>query len=330
MTSHSPTSHNTITRVVVKAIFRTRVITFFTLAAIAPIFSLTAHAQTLRFAWPDGASAKVQTRSQGRRATKNDETRTWDMSADFTMRIQRTGERVVISRDGFTGWKGTFPPSFGGGAERFVDMIPTMIASTTGTFIGIEGHETARKLMTSSVEQSGKLDPKARTVFESISSDAGLRSIASDHWSILVNLWEQVELDPSAYYEIRNVTQVPQLGGGEIEITGTIQFVKEVPCSQGRNDRQCVQFRAETGADQKQVKKLMESLLQKAGAGQPRITVFDQRFKVEIVVDKKTMLPQQLSITRLHTFDFEMQGRSEGVSEEITKTYTFAWTMPEN
>ena len=163
-----------------------------------------------------------------------------------------------------------------------------------------------------------------------MTSDAGLRAIASDHWSILVNFWQQVDLDPAAYYEIRNVTSVPQLGGGEIEITGTMQFVKEIPCAAGRDDRRCVQFRSETGADQKQVKKILESLLQKAGAGQPKLTVFDQRFKVDIIVEKKTMLPQQLTITRLHTFDFEMEGRSEGVSEEITKTYTFAWTMPEN
>ena len=143
MTSHGPTSHSSIAHVIVKTIYQTRVITFLTLAAILPIFGLTGHAETLRFAWPDGAWAKVQTRSQGRRAIKNDETRTWDMSADFTMRIQRTGERVVISREGFTGWKGTFPPSFGGGAERFVDMIPAMIVSTDGAFIGIEGHATA-------------------------------------------------------------------------------------------------------------------------------------------------------------------------------------------
>ena len=307
-----------------------RVITFLMLAAILPSLKFTGHAETLRFAWPDGASAKVQTRSHGRRVIKNDETRTWDMSADFTMRIKRTGDRVVISRDGFSGWKGTFPPSFGGGAERFVDMIPTLIVSTDGTFIGIEGHETARKLMASAVQQSGGLDPKARTIFESMTSDAGLRAIASDHWSILVNFWQQVELDPAAFYEIRNVTPVPQLGGGEIEITGTIQFVKEVPCTTGRDDRRCAQFRSETGADQKQVKKILESLLQKAGAGQPKLTVFDQRFKVDIIVEKKTMLPQQLTITRLHTFDFEMGGRSEGVSEEITKTYTFTWTIPEN
>ena len=128
MTSHAPASLISIARVIVK-------ITFFTLAAILPIFGLTGHAETLRFAWPDGASAKVQTRSQGRRATKNDETRTWDMSADFTMRIQRTGERVVISREGFTGWKGTFPPSFGGGAERFFrhDSDPDRVAGFAWT-----------------------------------------------------------------------------------------------------------------------------------------------------------------------------------------------------
>ena len=41
------------------------------------ILSSTADAQTLKFAWPDGASAKVQARSQGRRTTQNN-TRNWD------------------------------------------------------------------------------------------------------------------------------------------------------------------------------------------------------------------------------------------------------------
>ena len=48
------------------------------------IFRSTAHAQTLKFAWPDDASAKVQARSQGRRTTQNN-TRNWDMTSDFTM-----------------------------------------------------------------------------------------------------------------------------------------------------------------------------------------------------------------------------------------------------
>ena len=45
-------------------------------------FSSNAHAQTLTFAWPDGASAKVQARSQGRRTIQNN-TRNWDMTSDL-------------------------------------------------------------------------------------------------------------------------------------------------------------------------------------------------------------------------------------------------------
>lgn len=306
MTSRGPTPH----------IFLTRVITFFTLAAM---LSTTGHAETLTFAWPDGASAKVQTRSRGHRTTKSDQKRTWDMSAYFTMRIKRSGDRVVIVREGFSGWKGTFPRSFGGGAERFVDMIPTLIASPAGEFIGIEGQETARKLMTTSVEQSGGIDSKTRTVFESIKSDAGLRGMASDHWSILVNLWQQVALDPNAYYEIRTVAQVPQLGGGEIELAGTVEFVKEIPCSQGPGDRRCVQMRAEIKPDEKHVKTLLESVLKKVDANQPKITLFDQQFKVDIIVAKSTMLPQQLTITRLHTFDLEVQGIKTASRKKLQK-----------
>jgi hypothetical protein len=249
------------------------------------------------------------------------------MSADFTMRVRRDGDRVVISRDDFPGWKGTFPPSFGGGAERFTDMIPTFIVSADGTFVGVEGQETARKLMHRSVEQSGGLDAATRGVFETMTTDAALRAMASDFWSVLVGLWEDVELDPESVYELHNVTSVPQLGGGRLEIKGTVQFVKEAPCASGGG--RCAHFRSESAADRAQVVKLVESAVKRAVAGNPVITGWDQRFKVEIVIDKATTLPQHLTITRLHALEARVQGRAERASEEITKVYTFAWTLPD-
>ena len=135
--------------------------------------SLYAQAETLKFAWPDGASAKVRVRSEGKRVSTS-KTVTWDMSVDFTMQLKRTNNRIVVSRNNFSGWKGILPPSFGGGAERFVDMVPTLNVTDAGVFVGIEGHETARKLMSDSVTQSGGLDPIARK---------GLRSNFIKHFS---------------------------------------------------------------------------------------------------------------------------------------------------
>lgn len=305
-------------------ISRKRIVAVLTLVALLPIFSLTAHAETLKFAWPDGATAKVTTRSQGRRTSKTDGGRTWDMTADFTMRVKKDGDRIVISREAYSGWKGTFPPNFGGGAERFVDMIPTTIVSADGTFIGIEGHETTRKLMAQALDQSA---PLVQTALQSVTSDASLTAMATDNWSTMVNLWQEVELDPAAFYELQTVTAVPALGGGEIEITGTVRFVKETPCGPGHGDRRCVAFHAETAPNQKQVSALLQSVVKKADANAPRIVNFDQRFKVDIVVDKQTMLPQQLTITRLHNLEFDTPGPNPSMSEEITKTYTFAWVL---
>jgi hypothetical protein len=207
-------------------------------------------------------------------------------------------------------------------------MSPTFVVSADGTFLGIEGHEATRKLMNSSVEQSGGLDPIERGAFETLTSDAALEAMAKDHWSTLVVLWKEAELNPDAAYEIRSVALVPQLGGGQIDITGEIGFVKETPCAQGPAGRRCVQFRGETGADKAQIGKIIESLLRRAGGSGPQVTAFDQRFKVDIVFEKSTMLPQQLTITRLHGLGFRVDGREGTASEEINKTYTFDWVIP--
>ncbi len=297
------------------------------LGVVSPI--LTGRAETLRFAWPDGASAKVQARSEGRRVGMGKET-TWDMSSDFTMQVRRDGDRLVVSRKDFSGWKGTFPPSFGGGADRYIDMVPTFMVSADGAFIGIEGHETARKLMNQSVEQSGGIDAALRSIFETMSSDAALRAMASDHWTTLIHLWQDVELDPEAVYEFRNTTKVPQLGGGELDIVGTVRFVKEAPCgSPPGAQRRCVHFHGESAADKAQVIKLVQSLMKGAAGGNPVITDWDQGIKVDIVVDKATMLPQQLTISRSHALAVTAQGRTERGSEEVTKAYTFTWLLPD-
>jgi hypothetical protein len=253
----------------------------------------------------------------------------WDMTADFTMRVRRAGERVRIERADFSGWKGTYPPSFGGGAERFTDMIPTFIVSNDGEFVGIEGQEAARALMNRSVEHSGGLDAASRNVFETMTSDAALRAMASDFWSILVLLWEDVELDSGQTYKLRNTTTVPQLGGGQLEINGEVRFVKEAPCAAEQSGRRCLHFHAETAPNREQAVKLVESIMKQAtGGGGAVITDFDQRFEADIVVDKATTLPQQLTLTRLNAMEATFQGHAERASEEITKTYNFAWTVP--
>jgi hypothetical protein len=306
-----------------------RAVILATLVAVAPALGLDVRAEVLRFAWPDGASAKVQARSEGHRTGPDGEAK-WNMTSEFTTQVRRTGDRVLVTRADFSGWKGTFPPSFGGGAEQFTDMIPTLIISGDGKFLGIEGHETARKLMNQVVEQSGGLDGPSRSLFETIKSDASLRAIASDYWSMTVALWEDVELDPEAAYEFHNVTAVPQLGGGELTINGTINFVKETPCtSVGGGQRRCAHFRAESAADKAQVLKLVEALMKRAVGGNPVITGWDQRVKADIVVDKATMLPQQFTLTRFSALDVSVQGRTERGSEESTKTYTFTWTLPD-
>lgn len=288
--------------------------------------SLYGQADTLKFAWPDGAAAQVHVRSEGRRV-RPDKTITWDMAVNFTMHLKRINDRIVVSRKDFSGWKGKLPPNFGGGAERFVDMVPTLIATNGGVFVGIEGHETARKLMNESVAQSGGLSPLERNAFETISSNASLDVMAGSHWTSLVRLWQDVELDPAVSYEIKSLTPVPQLGGGEVEVKGAVNFVKETPCESTRSNLRCIHLHAESEADKAQVAKLLQLFFQKADPRAPIITAFDQQYKVDIVVEKTTMLPHRLKITRIHNLSLKhrMPAREESGSEEYSATYTFTW-----
>lgn len=291
--------------------------------------NLHRHSDTLKFAWPDGASAKVQMRNDGKQVSPG-KTETWDMNCDFAMNLKRVNDRIVVSRNGYSGWKGAIAPALGAGAEQFVPMVPTVIVTGDGMFVGIEGHETTRKLMAQAVEQSGGLKGIERDMFETMSSNASLEAMASDHWSMLAVAWRHVELDPGAIYEFRHVVTVPQLGGGEIDIKGMVKFVKEIPCESPRNDQRCIHLYSETGGDKAQVSKIIQSLLKQEGPEPVTVTDWDQRIKVDIVVEKKTMLPHHLKVTRFHslTVKHRISGESQTSWGEYSTTFTFAWVLP--
>jgi len=149
--------------------------------------------------------------------------------------------------------------------------------------------------------------------------------MAAATWAALVGFWRGVELDPAQRYAIRDVVPLPHLGSVKLDAAGTIRFIKETGCTPGPDDRRCVELLAEIATDREQARKLLKSTLQKAGANDPRVTGFEQRFKMSIVVDKRTMLPQQLTMTRLQSIEFESSDRS--FSEDVTKTMNFAWVL---
>ena len=143
----------------------------------------------------------------------------------------------------------------------------------------------------------------------------------------MIQMWQGVELDPEVSYEINTVTPVPHLGGGEVAIVGKAGFVKETPCESTRPNQRCIHLLAESEADKEQVRKLLQSFFRQAGPDAPIITAFDQQYKVAVVVEKTTMLPHHLKITRIHnlTVKHRMPARDESGSEVYSATYTFTW-----
>jgi len=159
----------------------------------------------------------------------------------------------------------------------------------------------------------------------SLTSDASLEAMAAATWAALVGFWRDVEPDPAQRYAIRDVVPLPHLGSVKLDAAGTIRFIKETGCALGPDERRCVELLAEIATDREQANKLLKSMLSKAGANDPRVTGFEQRFKLSIVVDKRTMLPQQLTMTRLQSVEFESSNQS--FSEDVTKTMNFAWVL---
>ncbi len=279
----------------------------------------------LRFAWPDGATAAVHVTTEGRRNTNGGEI-DWAISCDYRMGVQRAGDRIVVARTNLTEWAGKLPPTLSGGAERFAVMIPTLVVSPTGEFGGIAGHAEARSRMRKSIEKTGGLDPALTVLFDNFSSDAGMTAMAADDWSVLNEVWIDTVLDPDARSDFSSRAEVPQLGGGTIEILGHLRTVSESACPPPASERRCARLHLESAPNPGHVKQVLDSLLAGAGSDKPLVTAFEQQRSADILLETATMLPQELRLRKSSTLGLKTEGKGEITTETTKTTYVFTWS----
>ncbi len=119
-------------------------------AAFVVIFTNALGAEEVTFAWPDNLKARVDVTIHGSRFVPGEEEHKWDVAASYDLETEKRGNQILIHRRNFDGWNGSMPPKVTWLGEQVVDRVPTMVVSSGGRFIRIEGAAEARQAVRTS------------------------------------------------------------------------------------------------------------------------------------------------------------------------------------
>ncbi|HEX7091033.1 MAG TPA: hypothetical protein VF192_12905 [Longimicrobiales bacterium] len=201
----------------------------------------------LRFGWPAGTVATVETTRFRERITER--TDTLAGSATYRMQVREHDSGLAIIYDSVSI---TAAPrvtgdlaAFQAVAEQLAGMVPNYIVGRGGEFLRIEDVAAIKARMDSlfapafaAMDSTGK----ARAIFDSMLSEQALEALAAQEWNTLVGMWVDADLELEAVYGFEEEAPIPLLPGESVRMVSEFAIIGRLPCTEDSLTPDCVEI----------------------------------------------------------------------------------------
>jgi hypothetical protein len=250
---------------------------------------------SLRFAWPDGFTAQVSSKtseSQGGNAPQLNERR-------YEISLEGTGqERKLITRR---------PPATGPGvvpAELQLPPIPTIVLGPTGELKRIEGTDLVLAELFKDAESQGI--PAAQQELLAKLVGQAFEQASRDRWEELIGRWNGLTLKPGEVVERESRLTMP-LYANSVDTRARLALKERVPCIEGSTEKRCVRLVLDSSLDPSDTERAGIELVQrmrdfmKANSGMPdselpelKVTKLQLDGSFELIAEPETLIPYHL------------------------------------
>jgi predicted small secreted protein len=250
---------------------------------------------SLRFAWPDGFTAQVSSKtseSQGGNAPQLNERR-------YEISLEGTGqERKLITRR---------PPATGPGvvpAELQLPPIPTIVLGPTGELKRIEGTDLVLAELFKDAESQGI--PAAQQELLAKLVGQAFEQASRDRWEELIGRWNGLTLKPGEVVERKSRLTMP-LYANSVDTRARMALKERVPCIEGSTEKRCVRLVLDSSLDPSGTERAGIELVQrmrdfmKANSDMPdselpelKVTKLQLDGSFELIAEPETLIPYHL------------------------------------
>lgn len=286
----------------------------------------------LRFHWPAGTTALIETtRLQERVAESAD---TVKGSSTYRMNVQAHAQGLLISYDDFV-----FPPptdttdaaKVSSLAAQASAIVPKFIVDTAGAFIRIEDAAAVRAQFDSLLTRMLEPDEAAaaREGLVTMLTEESLSGLAAKEWNAMVGRWADADLVVGEVYSFEEEAALPMIPGAVVPIISEFSIVRRTSCGDAAQSADCVEIRVVSRPDPVAIKavlaKFMEGLLAVPGIGAISYDRLDVEDEMVLVTEYSTLRPHSMRISKRVTGSVTAEGERSEVSQSDVRTYRYTY-----
>jgi hypothetical protein len=281
------------------------------LVAVLPARQQSESSTALQFDWPTGAVARVETEFRHEYSDGQVTVLTSFLQMTHRMRVSPHAEGRLIEYD-----NQTYVQSLGdlepGVAALLPLWVPSRIVSSQGRFLRMENADRVQQNVIDLFEEKKRTElaqkvPVFRDYIRMMTSDAGLKSLAEEHWFDLVQRWIAAPLVEGPLEGVG-----PQLIPIEKQAPSTMsrRMIGRTPCPRLDTIRECGTYEIAIRRDRDQLAKFAEAL-KNSGASAFADTELLEETKIEqVTLESSTMLPHEFTTTRMLRAQIRQDGQT--------------------
>jgi hypothetical protein len=275
--------------------------------------------------WPDGLKADVEiflegAASGGPKGTSDK----WAVQTKLTWVGTMSDKGYAVAQSGFSGWTGQLPKSPAPSATFVLPHYAGWKFDADGTVVALVDHPGSATSWDRWLSSHWELGA-SKALFENMSQKASMLAIADDQWNGFFQNWWVRKLAPGESFEATTRTQVPQLGGGELNLDMKIENLGEEACGPDQ-DRRCFRMSFTSTPRQADIEAALKRILAKANKGDAHLSRFNQLVRLEILLDIKNRLPFEQHFDRSSTFTVSQSKSEQKMNVESSESRKIVWT----
>jgi hypothetical protein len=293
-------------------------------AVSLPQASVTVVGSAMKFAWPVGIAATVQTEYVREQGEPGQEVSRVQMSHRMRVLAHPEGRQLQYDEQRAIAAAGTFEPA---AAALLSFWIPSTIIRDDGTFVRIEEAQRAQELFLAAIGphvRAAQQNPALKEYVASMTSDTATTTLQAGEWQRLV--WQWVGM-PSSMEPTEVTGSAPLLPGVAVATRTTLSVTNRRSCARGLETFTCATFEMKTVFDREGLAALVARLKTDSPIALPSAVVAPLEFEevIRVTMETGTMLPHEMLLTRLSRIQVSVNGESRTSRDMESRRSVFVY-----
>jgi len=218
--------------------------------------------------------------------------------------------------------------------KELMNLTPNYILSENGEFAGLIGLPELVGEMENAISDMGghlpdEVSNRLRDMVRKILNRETFEESSKERWNRIVEQWIGLTLTKGVAKKVKRNARLIILPGMEVPIETSYTYHGRVPCNDQETRRECVKLEATSVLGPEKMGEVLDIWSKNIGLDESPYEKIETQSRLEIVTEPDTLLPHKLSMRRLISGVFRIDGHEKSIRQTDLLESSYQYEYPE-